>query len=978
MNRNKLLQKNFQRTAYLVAFLVFINPVVIQSQQEKLALHTEIYTLENGLTVYLNEDRSLPNIFGAVAVKGGSKRDPSDATGIAHYFEHIMFKGTDQIGTLNYQTEKTYLDSIADLYDQLSSASVEEEQLMLQKEINRLSIKASEFAIPNEIEKILGEMGCAYLNAGTGYDGIVYFNVLPANQIEKWLEIYSHRFINPVYRLFQSELETVYEEYNMYSDDRFSTAFEAFSAAFYPEHPYGVPILGYPHHLKHPSLEKMHEYFETYYVANNMALVLSGNFDAELIKPMIVELFGRWRSGEIPNMPDTIRIKPLEGRQLVSKRLTPIKFGIKGYRSVPAGNPDIPVLDVINMLLSNPSQTGLLDEMTVDNQLIAAQVFSDRRVEAGGEYIFFVPKVLGQSLKKGEQLIDEKLMKLKAGDFDEELMEAVKTEIMVSYQKNFEDQYSRGYKMIMAFTSEKEWESVLNYPERISNVSKNEVIEAANIYLTEGHLAFHSKTGLPKKPKTLKPPFESIPSGNSDRKSEYAKMIEEMSVQDMMAEFIRFGEQDSIEQHVTIDHFSELLHFYYVENPVNDLFELKVRYGVGIYEMPVLSQVAEYMGLVGPADMPFNVFKRKLQTLGASLFMNATKNYFEINISGPEQNLSRILGITGELLESPLVDDEKIKNLYQTAKTNEKYIKKDPEILGHALYSYAIYGKNSQYLKDLTSKEVKKLTAAELVEALRLVLRYQADIHYSGALEMDLAVELIKTTLPIWEISIAGSSPVKNVFPVIDEPLVYFLNEKSAIQSKDYFFIRGNTLKEMEKPLLNAYYEYMDGGMSGIIFQEIREFRSLAYATGASVFMPFYRDEETGLVSYVGTQADKTREAIEVMQKIISSPPDKSDRIDMIKKSLIQSINSKKPTFRDLSEPVASWVKQNYSADPRMDWVRLYNALTFDDIVGFYNNQFHNKPVITTIIGNKKQIGADWMGNHGKLIEVRKKELFRK
>jgi zinc protease len=977
MNRNKLLQKNFQITLYSFALLVFLSPFVLQSQVEKQALQTEIYTLENGLTVYLNEDRSLPNIFGAVAVKGGSKRDPADATGIAHYFEHIMFKGTDQIGTLDYQTEKTFLDSIADLYNQLSSATDEEEQLMLQKEINRLSIKASEYAIPNEIEKILGEMGCAYLNAGTGYDGIVYFNVLPANQIEKWLEIYSHRFINPVYRLFQSELETVYEEYNMYSDDRFSTAFEAFSAAFYPEHPYGVPILGYPHHLKHPSLAKMHDYFETYYVANNMALVLSGNFDAEIIKPMIAELFGKWRSGEIPEMPETIKIKPFGGRQLVSKRLTPIKFGIKGYRSVPSGHPDCPVLDVMNMVLSNPSQTGLLDEMTVDNRLMAAQAFSDRRVEAGGEYIFFVPKVFGQSLKKGEQLIDEKLMKLKAGDFDDELLDAVKTEITVSYERNFEDQYSRGYTMIMAFTSEEEWDAVLDYPEKIRGISKNEVVAAANKYFSEDYLAFHSKTGLPKKPKTLKPPFENIPSGNSDSQSEYAKTIEELAVPDIMPEYIRFGAQDSTKKHVSVGDLSELVHFYYVENPINDLFEMKIRYGIGIHEMPVLSQVAEYIGLVGPADMPFNLFKRELQTLGASFFMNATKNHFEINIWGPEQNLGRILAIIGALLEAPLSDDKKIKNLYQTAKTNEKFIKKDPETLGYALYSYAIYGKNSQFLKDLNSKEIKKLTSAELIEAFRVVLRYEADIHYSGALEMDLAAELIRTSLPIREISVRSNSPVKNVFPAIDTPLVYFLDEKSAIQSKDYFFIRGNTLTEMEKPFLNAYYEYIDGGMSGIIFQEIREFRSLAYATGASVFMPFYPDEETGLMSYVGTQADKTREAIQVMHGIISNPPDKSDRIEMVKKSLIQSINSKKPTFRGLSEPVSGWVKQKYSTDPRMDWVRLYNVLTFDDIVKFHNKQFYNKPVITTIIGNKKQIGTDWMGNHGKLIEVRKKDLFR-
>jgi len=126
---------------------------------------------------------------------------------------------------------------------------------LYQLEINRISIKASEYAIPNEIEKILGEMGGTNLNAGTSNEEIVYFNIFPSNQIEKWLDVYSHRFIHPVYRLFQSELETVYEEYNMYKDDRFSNAFEEYSRAVYPTHPYGVPVLGYPDDLKNPSLK---------------------------------------------------------------------------------------------------------------------------------------------------------------------------------------------------------------------------------------------------------------------------------------------------------------------------------------------------------------------------------------------------------------------------------------------------------------------------------------------------------------------------------------------------------------------------------------------------------------------------------------------------------------------------------------------------------------------------------------------------
>lgn len=961
----------------LLLIIVFLFGKSANSQVEKQALKTEIYTLRNGLTVYLNEDPSLPNIFGALAVKGGSKRDPADATGIAHYFEHIMFKGTDKIGTLDFSSEKVYLDSIAGLYDRLAETYDEAGQLELQKEINRLSIKAAEFAIPNEIEKILGEMGCAYLNAGTGYDGIVYLNVLPSNQIEKWLEIYSHRFINPVYRLFQSELETVYEEYNMYSDNRFSTAFEELTAAFYPDHPYGVPILGYPNHLKYPSMSKMHAYFETYYVANNMALVLSGNFDSDAIKPLIAKYFERWKSGETPPAPDSWQIKPFEGREFSQHKLTPIKFGVRGYRSVPLNSDDCPVLDVITRLLSNESQTGMLDELVIDNKLMMAQAFGDRRTDAGGEYILFMPKVVGQSLKKAEQLVEEKLNDLKAGNFDDNLLEAVKTEIIVNYESNFEDQYNRGYTMISSFMSELTWDDVVTYPDMVKKVTREDVLAAANKYLGDDYLAFHSKTGLPKKPKPIKPPFESIPAKNTGEKSDYAEKIAAMEIPFEAPQFIEFGPPQQKTKDVTTTDLTPLVHLFYVENKVNDLFNLRINYGIGTYEMPILEQVSEYLGLVGPEGMSFADFKKEMQSLGGSLNTYASRDYFTVEIGGPEANLKKILEQVNKFFSNPAIDDAKIKNLYETAKTNDKFTQKDPETLGYALFSYAVYGEHSQFLKSLSSKEVKELNAAQLIVALKTVLTYEADVHYSGAFDVEEVVDVINTQLQPANSMNKGKSPAKQQYREINEPVVYFLDDKSALQSKDYFFILGDKLSEEDKPLLNAYYEYLDGGMSSVMFQEIREFRSLAYATGASVYMPFYTDEATSLTSFVGTQADKTQEAIEVMHKIITSPPDQSDRIDMIRRAMVQSINSKKPPFRQISDPVARWKKQGKVDDPRKEWVKTYETMSFDNIVSFYNSKLYQKPVTTTIIGNKKRIGSDWMNEYGKVVEVQKKDIFR-
>ena len=261
-------------------------------------LDVEIYTLENGLTVMLNEDQNETSVFGAVVLDAGGKRDPSDATVIAHYLEHVLFKGTSELGTTDYEKEKVFLDSIAVLYDELALKKSDEERLSIQKHINKLSIKASEYAIPNEFTRLIEGMGGTGLNAGTSYDFVYYFNSLPSAQIEKWIDLYSHRFSEPVFRLFQSELETVYEEKNRAMDNPFRVFNETSRKYFFKNHPYGQQtILGSVDHLKTPSLSKMKQFYDKYYVPNNMSLILAGDFDKRSVKKMIKNKFSRLKKG---------------------------------------------------------------------------------------------------------------------------------------------------------------------------------------------------------------------------------------------------------------------------------------------------------------------------------------------------------------------------------------------------------------------------------------------------------------------------------------------------------------------------------------------------------------------------------------------------------------------------------------------------------------------------------------------------------
>ena len=243
-------------------------------------INARIYKLDNGLTVYMSVYKDEPRIQTLIPVRTGSKKDPSDATGLSHYLEHLMFKGSDVFGTIDYEREKEELNKITDLYEQRyhSTDSLEREQIYCQ--IDSISGVAAKYAITDEYGKLLESIGASGTNAFTSAEQTVYINNIPSNQLENWLTIEASRFAHPVMRIFHTELEIVYEEKNISMDsDRRKIEFAMYEELF-KKHPYGYQTtIGSIEHLKNPSLQKVIDYYNTYYVPNNMAICLSGDFD---------------------------------------------------------------------------------------------------------------------------------------------------------------------------------------------------------------------------------------------------------------------------------------------------------------------------------------------------------------------------------------------------------------------------------------------------------------------------------------------------------------------------------------------------------------------------------------------------------------------------------------------------------------------------------------------------------------------------
>ncbi|MCK4662572.1 MAG: insulinase family protein [Bacteroidales bacterium] len=960
------------KLVFTLIFTLFISNIF---SQENIKVH-EInsikileFKLENSLTVFLNEDHEKPEIFGAIITKAGGKDDPADATGMAHYQEHMLFKGTEELGTIDWEKEKPHIDNIFKLYDKLGQTKDEEERKKIQKQINEESVKANKYAIPNELSNLIKSIGGTKLNAGTGPDYTIFYNTIPSNQIEKWLEIYSHRFMKPVFRSFQAELEVVYEEKNMYADMFGFKMLEKFQFYFFKNHPYGQQtLIGTIEDLKNPSLTKMYEFFKTYYVPNNMALVLSGDFNSDDIIPVINDKFGKWNSGDVPKFVE-YKEEPFNGREFHEGKYSPIKLAMLGFRTVTKGHPDEPALEICNKILSNNDQTGLLDKLGLDNKLLAAQVISIPYKDHGATIIFVVPKIVGQKLDDAEELVMNEIKKLHDGNFDDWMVDAIKNQFYKDFELSMEDNKDKAYFIMKNFSIGRDLSEALLYSQKINAITKNDIIEVAKKYYGDNYFAFYSKMGFKKKEKIEKPGFEPVIS-NTETKSAFAKKFEEIPTSKIVEKFVDFNKD------ITTEEFIKGIKLYYVKNPINDIFSLKIKFGIGEHKMPLLKYTTELMDYSGTKSHNVSELKNEFNKLGCTYNISSNESYVYVYLEGIEKNLEPALKLINELLTEPVLEKEKLKILLDGEKANRKIEKSEPDNIADALYEYVKFKNKSSYIDRLSMKEIKALNTDELVNEFKKATNFETEIHYVGQKSFNEVKDAIKSNIIFKSELKLSESPFIPEKEKYNNNIVYFVNKKNARQCKIYFFANGEKYKNANEPIIDAFNMYFGGGFSGLVLQEVREYRSLAYAAGARYVIPKIKGKNTYFVGYVGTQADKTFEALEIFNDLLRNMPEKTERMDMIVQYLSQSSLTQYPHFRDLTKKVVSWELKGYKEDPAKLKIPEYNKLKFNDITSFYKDNIKNKAFVIAIVGDKKEIDMKELAKYGKIIELKEKEIF--
>lgn len=932
------------------------------------------FKLPNGLTVYIWEDNTQPDIFGMVGVKVGAVNDPEDLTGLAHYLEHMMFKGTENIGTLDWNKEKPLYEQIISKYDEMAAEADPVKKDALNLEINKLTIEVAKYSALNEFSGLTENMGGKMLNAMTGFDETMYFSTFPPSQLYKWLELNSERFIRPVFRAFQPELETVYEEFNRSQDEQGRLQQDFMLQHIFPGHPYSRSVLGLQEHLKNPRLGGLVKFYNDWYVPENMVLILVGNVKLKEAMGFINDRFGRLEARKSPERkvyPET----KIQGRMEYSAKLSDYPTLQLAYKGVPVGHADELLLEVCTSLLSNRNRTGLLDKLSLDGDVLAAQVGLINFREQGRILISAVPyydvnQRRFDSQKSLEKMLLKEIEKLQKGEIEEWRFNSVKNALIRDFDLSFESSYSKAQAILQAFISGENIENVLNRKEQMAVVTLEQVKDAAKKYFGKDYIVLDMQPGKAKKAEKLKKPkFEPI-SPQKNAVSEYAKKFRTLPTRKLDPVYADFNE-------VKIKPVNERSKLFYTQNTENSIFTLTLKYGIGTQEMPKLEYATGLMnsaGIMGAFEP--QPLKQQFSELGAVCNFHVSDDYLTVTMSGYEDNLEASCNLLTRQILMPKLDEKQLNNEIGGAYQLRQIEKKNTSILANALYEYLLYQDNSQYLNRMTLDDIILLSISNLTGEFNRATDYEAEIHYVGSLPFDKVYDILSKNLPLKANEKPTSSPVVRDRVSYKENTVYFVADNDAVQSKIFFYVEGNPYKPEDDVYYDAFNKYFGSGFGGLVIQEIREYRSMAYTADGSENTPPVKGKNAYFEGYIGTQADKTTEAIDIFMELLTNMPQYPERIANIKDYLREGTQTAKPGFRSKSQVYEAWKRLGFTQDPAVTQLPQIENLTFDEVLKFYQKNVQGRPIAIGIVGDPKRVDLEELEKYGKVIKLNKSKIF--
>lgn len=961
--------KNIILTFIVSVCAYFISKAAIPYQSfENDPYNVRIYTLDNGLKIYTSVLKNAPRIQTYIAVKAGSKFDPVSLTGLAHYLEHMVFKGTSQIGAIDFKKEQKYLDEIEALYEIYRAESDTAKRRKIYAKIDSVSNIAARLAIANEYDKIVSGLGAQGTNAYTWVEQTVYINDIPSNELERWAKTEAERFGELTPRLFHTELEAVYEEKNRSIDNDFSKVIEETFAAMFPNHPYGTQTtIGTVEHLKNPSIKAIKEYFYTYYVPNNMAICLSGDFNPDSAVAIINKYWGNKKSKPIPVFTPATEA-PIE-KPIVKTVTGPSPASVTlCYRFPGAASKDIKMMEMFSKILSNGT-AGVLDLNLVQKQkVLNASVFPYSMKDYSINLMFANPRE-GQTLEEVKNLLLEQIEQVKKGNFDEELMKAIILNEKIEIMKALESNRSRADALVDAFVKDIPWNEYIAYMDELSKITKKQVVDFANKYYGDNYSVVYKTVGKDTtRAKVPKPKITPI-TVNRDAQSEFYKTITASSPAPIEPVFLDYAKEISV---LTVNGIP----LYTTPNTANQLFELHFVFDMGSETNPKLALAAQYLGYLGTQKQSAEALKTAFYKIGCNYQISVGGDKIQISLTGLQENFDKGLKLLQEWWNNPKADIKAYNDLIEGILKQRANAKLDKAtILRAAMVNYAKYGEKNPFTNIIPEKELKNIKPQQLIILIKNLKSFEHRILYYGTSSPTDIANSIKQLHNIPKK--LNPVPAKNFFKELDfnDNVVYWV-DFDMVQAEMLFLHQSVKFDKNLIPQAQLYNEYFGGGMGSVVFQEIRESKALAYASMSRYTVA----RDTALcnygISYIGTQADKLTDAMQAMKRLLDSIPTSQALFSTSKESLMNVLRTQRITGVSKLFDYENAKKMGYDSDIRQQVYQSLPSISLNQIVDFHKKYATKGAAKVLVIGSKDRLDIKALEKYGKVQQLSLEAIF--
>ena len=931
------------------------------------------YTLDNGLKVFMSIYKDAPKIQTYIAVRAGSRNDPHETTGLAHYLEHMMFKGTQRLGTTDWEKEQVLIQKIEDLFEAYRMFDDPQTRAAIYHKIDSLSYEASKLAVANEYDKAMTAIGSTGTNAFTSNDYTMYVENIPNNQLETWCEIQADRFQHLVLRLFHTELETIYEEKNMSLTRDNRKVNDAMFAALFPHHPYGnQTTLGSQEHLKNPSMRNIRNFVSTYYVPNNICISMAGDFDPDEAIRIIDKYWGNMKPGNVPELQFE-REKPITS--VITKTVTGLEAEntIRAYRLDNGnGSHDALLADLLESVLNN-GKCGLID-LNINQQQRCMGAYAGAYVlNDYGAFMFGGQPMQGQTLEQVQALFDEQIALVKQGKFDDWMLEAAINNMKLSIMKRAESNNSRASQMAYAFVEHRNWGDVCNEINELSRITKQEIVAFANRLFKDNNYVIINKLKGEPEPilKVSKPPITPIEVGR-DNESEFLKEIKARQVSPIEPVFVDFSKDLTKSK---LNNGAEVL---YVQNTENKTFNLIYRFDFGYRAGQLgktLDLAADVLEYLGTSKHTPQQLQQEFYKLACNYSVNVGQEFINISISGLSENMTKAMALVDEIITDVQPNDQALQTLVARVLKGRENAKHNQQNCFRALGNYGIYGDDSPTKDILSESQLKDITCQQLCDAMHSLMNYKHRVLYYGPESIDN----FKTLANKYHYQMYKKAPAnKKITPkAVNENIVYFVDyNANQTYMREYF--RGEKYNTKNEAAMDIFNEYFGGSMNAIVFQEMREKRSLAYSAQSYYSTPSDKDGYFTNAAIIATQNDKLIDAMNAFNGLFDQMPESETNFNMAKDARISGIRTARTTKMGIINSYLYYERMGFNTKKNHAKIlfEAYPNVTMNDIVNFNHKYIRGQKKVYMCLGKEGDMDFNALAKFGKVKKLKLEDIF--